>query len=153
MFGNGDSIPLYLAERRLYLLERDGGYYSSIPFFLARLFVEAFPSRLLDVIIGQPIVYVMADLRHGIDHLVIYCLVLYLLSVVACGVATLSAAITDSISLANGLMSLIFVIFMVFSGFLVNLDSLISAVRWISYISFYKYALEVRSRDGGVVKG
>ncbi|XP_077867359.1 broad substrate specificity ATP-binding cassette transporter ABCG2-like [Saccoglossus kowalevskii] len=145
VFGNLSAIELFIQERVQFLHESASGYYRVSAFFLAKVFCDLIPMRILPTTIFATVTYFMIGFQLEVDNFFIFLLNLILTAITASSLAFCLSSLVSVAQLANLFISLCYVFMMVFSGFLVNLNSIVVWLRWLSYFSIFKYSLDTLS--------
>ncbi|XP_055877711.1 broad substrate specificity ATP-binding cassette transporter ABCG2-like isoform X2 [Biomphalaria glabrata] len=151
VFGNMSAVELFIKERAIFIHENVGGFYRVSAYFLAKVFCDVIPLRLIPAAIFSCISYFMLGLRSGVDHFFFFALNLFLTAMSA---SALSFAISSTVrifALANLCLALCYVFMMLFSGLLINVGDLGDWISWIKYLSVFRYslnALEINELKG-----
>ncbi|XP_038266543.1 broad substrate specificity ATP-binding cassette transporter ABCG2-like [Dermochelys coriacea] len=153
VFGNLSAVELFINERKLFIHERSRGYYRTSAYFLAKVFADLIPNRIIPLLMFSAISYFMMGLKKDAGSFFLYVLSLSLTNLAAVSMAFLVSASVSTFAIANVLIALPFVFMMVFGGFLVNLNSMLSWLSWIKWISIFHYgmnALTINELTGAV---
>nr|XP_014428212.1 ATP-binding cassette sub-family G member 2-like [Pelodiscus sinensis] len=153
VFGNLSAVELFINERRLFIHESSRGYYRTSAYFLAKVFADLIPNRIIPLLMFSAISYFMMGLKQDAGAFFLYVLSLSLTNVAAVSMAFLVSASVSTFAIANVLIALPFVFMMVFGGFLVNLNSMLNWLSWIKWISIFHYgmnALTINELKGAV---
>ncbi|XP_036392395.1 broad substrate specificity ATP-binding cassette transporter ABCG2-like [Megalops cyprinoides] len=142
VFGNLSAVELFINERALFIHENSSGYYRTSVYFLAKVFADLLPNRILPIFIFSSISYYMMGLKPDADAFFLFALTMSLVSLAAVGLAFLVSASVASFAMANILIALPYVFMMVFGGFLVNLNSMLNWLSWLKWVSIFRYGLE-----------
>ncbi|XP_077999180.1 broad substrate specificity ATP-binding cassette transporter ABCG2-like [Glandiceps talaboti] len=145
VFGNLSAVELFIQERVLFLHESASGYYRVSAFFIAKVFCDLIPMRIIPTTIFATVTYFMIGFQLEVTNFFIYLLNLVLTAICASSLAFCLSSLVSVAALANLFISLCYVFMMVFSGFLVNLNTIVVWLRWISYLSIFKYSLDTLS--------
>uniref|UniRef100_A0A0R3SY05 ABC2_membrane domain-containing protein n=1 Tax=Hymenolepis diminuta TaxID=6216 RepID=A0A0R3SY05_HYMDI len=116
VFVNIGSIELFLKERAIFVHEHSSGYYRVSSYFLAKLICDVLPTKALPVLFFMPITYWMAGLNPDIGRFLFFELILILGTVAAAASAMAVSASVTLFSIANVIISILFVFMMVCSG-------------------------------------
>ncbi|XP_065903793.1 broad substrate specificity ATP-binding cassette transporter ABCG2-like [Dysidea avara] len=114
VFGNLNSIELFIKEKVLFKHENISGYYRVSAYYLAKVICDVIPLRVLPTIVFGAISYWMVGLEAQASNFFIYLLTLVLASVAASGVAFVFSALVDVFALANIMTAFTYVIMMVY---------------------------------------
>ncbi|XP_032651091.1 broad substrate specificity ATP-binding cassette transporter ABCG2-like [Chelonoidis abingdonii] len=153
VFGNLSAVELFINERKLFIHESSRGYYRASAYFLAKVFADLIPNRIIPLLMFSGISYFMMGLKQDAGSFFLYVLSLSLTNLAAVSMAFLVSASVSTFTIANVLIALPFVFMMVFGGFLVNLNSMLSWLSWIKSISIFHYgmnALTINELQGAV---
>ncbi|CAM5156676.1 unnamed protein product [Natator depressus] len=153
VFGNLSAVELFINERKLFIHESSRGYYRTSAYFLAKVFADLIPNRIIPLLMFSAISYFMMGLKQDAGSFFLYVLSLSLTNLAAVSMAFLVSASVSTFAIANVLIALPFVFMMVFGGFLVNLNSMLSWLSWIKWISIFHYgmnALTINELTGAV---
>ncbi|XP_028585297.2 broad substrate specificity ATP-binding cassette transporter ABCG2-like isoform X1 [Podarcis muralis] len=141
IFGNLSAVELFIYDRKLFIHESARGYYRTSAYFLAKVFADLVPNRILPVLLFSSISYFMMGLKYDAESFFLHVLSLSLTNLAAVSMAFLVSASVNAFAIANLLIALPYVFMMVFGGFLVNLNSMLSWLSWIKWISIYRYGM------------
>ncbi|KAM7169913.1 broad substrate specificity ATP-binding cassette transporter ABCG2-like [Macrochelys suwanniensis] len=153
VFGNLSAVELFINERKLFIHESSRAYYRTSAYFLAKVFADLVPNRIIPLLMFSAISYFMMGLKQDAGSFFLYVLSLSLTNLAAVSMAFLVSASVSTFAVANLLIALPFVFMMVFGGFLVNLNSMLSWLSWIKWISIFHYgmnALTINELTGAV---
>ncbi|XP_070544521.1 broad substrate specificity ATP-binding cassette transporter ABCG2-like isoform X2 [Ptychodera flava] len=145
VFGNLSAVELFIQERIIFIHESVSGYYRTSAYFLAKVFCDLIPMRIIPTTIFAAVTYFMIGFQVRADYFFIYLLNLILTAICASSLAFCLSSLVSVAALANLYISLCYVFMMVFSGFLVNLNTIVVWLRWLSYLSIFKYSLDTLS--------
>ncbi|XP_068691282.1 broad substrate specificity ATP-binding cassette transporter ABCG2-like [Montipora foliosa] len=143
VFGNLSAVELFIKERPTFIHESASGYYRISVYFLAKVFCDLIPLRLVPASIFSAVVYFMTGLDRQAAKFFIFTFTLILTNLCACSVGFFVSACVRTFAIANLLVGLPYVFMMVFGGVLINLNSILSWLAWIKYISIFRYAMEI----------
>ncbi|KAH9519784.1 ATP-binding cassette sub- G member 2 [Bulinus truncatus] len=142
VFGNMSAVELFIKERAIFIHENVSGFYRVSAYFVAKVFCDVIPLRMIPAAIFSCIVYFMLGLRmDGVEHFFFFALNLFLTAMSA---SALSFAISSTVrifALANLCLALSYVFMMLFSGLLINVGDLGDWISWIKYLSIFRYSL------------
>ncbi|XP_016850781.2 broad substrate specificity ATP-binding cassette transporter ABCG2 [Anolis carolinensis] len=141
IFGNLSAVELFIYDRKLFIHESARSYYRTSAFFLAKVFADLLPNRILPVLLFSSIAYFMMGLRPEAEAFFLYVLSLSLANLAAVSMAFLVSSSVNTFAVANLLIALPYVFMMVFGGFLVNLNTMLDWLSWIKWISIYRYGM------------
>ncbi|XP_072051508.1 broad substrate specificity ATP-binding cassette transporter ABCG2-like [Amphiura filiformis] len=141
IFGNLGAVDIFLSERTIYRHEASGGYYRPSAYFIAKVFCDLIPFRLIPTLMFSAVSYWMIGFKNDVDSFFIYVLTVSITSVCACCYAFLMSLTVATYSVVILLVSFTFLIMLVFSGLLVNIASLPIWLRWVQHLSIMRYSL------------
>lgn len=141
VFSNLSAVELFLNDRKIFIHENSSGYYRTSVYFLAKLFADLLPNRMIPIFIFTSIAYYMMGLKPAFVAFLCFVLNMSLVSLGAVSLAFLVSASVSSFAMANILIALPFVIMMVFGGFLVNLNSMLDWLSWLKWFSIFRYGM------------
>ncbi|XP_063271539.1 broad substrate specificity ATP-binding cassette transporter ABCG2 isoform X1 [Prinia subflava] len=150
-FSSVSAIELFVVEKKIFIHEYISGYYRTSAYFIAKLMADLIPIRTLPSIIFTCIVYFMLGLKPTVDAFFIMMFTLMMVSYTATSMALAIAAGQSVVSVANLLVTVVFVFMIIFSGLLVNLTSVMSWLSWLKYFSIPRYgmtALQINELTG-----
>nr|CDS31557.1 ATP binding cassette sub family G [Hymenolepis microstoma] len=139
VFVNIGSIELFLKERAIFIHEHSSGYYRVSSYFLAKLICDVLPTKALPVLFFMPITYWMAKLYPDAGKFFFFEFILVLSTIAAAATAMAVSASVTLFSIANVIISILFVFMMVFGGFLINLEAMADWLSWLRYFSIFNY--------------
>ena len=135
-------MALFIEERLIFGRERASGFYSTLPYFLAKSFTEI-PLLFFFPLITASILYFMAGLQEDAGKFAIFYLSLCMVTNVASSLFIAVGSVSPSLKVANIFAPVTVVLFLLFSGFYLNSNSIPVYLSWIAYISFIKYAFQI----------
>lgn len=141
VFSNLSAVELFINDRKIFIHENSSGYYRTSVYFLAKLFADLLPNRMIPIFIFTAIAYYMMGLKPAFVAFLCFALNMSLVSLAAVSLAFLVSASVSSFAVANILIALPFVIMMVFGGYLVNLNSMLQWLSWLKWISIFRYGM------------
>ncbi|XP_014679027.1 PREDICTED: ATP-binding cassette sub-family G member 2-like, partial [Priapulus caudatus] len=141
MFGNLSTVELFLNERHIFIHETISGFYRVSAYFLAKLFCDILPMRIVPTTLFATITYWMVGFQSDAGKFFFYMLALLTTTVAASSLAFLMSASVGVFALASMGVALTFVFSMVFSGLLVNLDTMAGWLSWIQFFSIFRYGM------------
>ncbi|KAK6187469.1 hypothetical protein SNE40_005491 [Patella caerulea] len=145
VFGNLSAIELFIKERSIFIHENVSGFYRVSAYFLAKVFCDVIPMRMIPVAVFSSIVYWMVGFTADVGKFFFFMLDLFLTTLSATSLAFAISASVRMLAIANLLIALCFVFMMLFSGLLVNLSSMAAWLRWIKWASIFRYSLDALS--------
>ncbi|XP_046345646.1 broad substrate specificity ATP-binding cassette transporter ABCG2-like isoform X1 [Haliotis rufescens] len=145
VFGNLSAVELFIKERAIFMHENVSGFYRVSSYFLAKVFCDVIPMRLVPVAAFSAIVYWMIGLRNAAGYFFYFLLDLFLTSLAASGLAFAISASVRIFAIANLLIALCYVFMMLFSGLLVKITSIVEWLQWLKWFSIFRYSLDALS--------
>ncbi|XP_041485060.1 broad substrate specificity ATP-binding cassette transporter ABCG2-like isoform X2 [Lytechinus variegatus] len=141
VFGNLSAVELFIRERVIFIHESASGFYRVSVYFVAKVFCDLLPLRVIPTVLYVVITYWMIGLQPDVAKFFIYFLTLLLVTFVS---SALAFAISSSVSIAGIatlLIAMCYVLMMVFGGLLVNISSLPVWLQWLQYLSIFRFGL------------
>ncbi|KAL5017918.1 hypothetical protein ScPMuIL_003640 [Solemya velum] len=145
IFGNLSAVEIFIKERKIFMHENVSGFYRVSAYFLAKIFCDVIPMRLIPVLVFSAITYFMIGLETDVGKFFFFTLTLFCVSVAASSVAFFWSSSAQVLAIANLCIALSFVFMMIFSGLLVNLDSVVEWLAWIRWLSIFRYGINALS--------
>lgn len=118
IYTTGESLPIFLAERQIYIREVSRGAYRPSTYTLAQALVFV-PFLSLVALVSVSISYFMVDLVHSAAAFFICVLTLALTYILANSFVSVFGAIAPNFLVANSISVAIFTFMFLFSGFFV----------------------------------
>ncbi|KAN0027418.1 hypothetical protein ACTFIU_010367 [Dictyostelium citrinum] len=129
----------------IFLKDRASGVYDTLPFFLAKSFMDACIAVLLPMVTAT-IVYWMTNQRvypfYSAAPFFRFVLMLVLASQTCLSLGVLISSSVPSVQVGTAVAPLIVILFFLFSGFFINLNDVPGWLVWFPYISFFRYMIE-----------
>ncbi|CAD7697824.1 unnamed protein product [Ostreobium quekettii] len=149
------SLPIWRAEKLLFMRERAAGAYGTPAYFAAVLAFDLIPLRVIPPIFFGLFSYWMIGLHERCALCIVAFIgLLVMINMVASLMSMMIGAATPSNSVANAVGSLVIMVSLLFGGFLVNKDEIHDHVSWLvsafanlSYFNFGYEALAVNEFD------
>ncbi|XP_030834888.1 ATP-binding cassette, sub-family G (WHITE), member 2 isoform X1 [Strongylocentrotus purpuratus] len=141
VFGNLSAVELFIRERVIFIHESASGFYRVSVYFVAKVFCDLLPLRVIPTILYVVVTYWMIGLQADATKFFLYFLTLLLVTFVS---SALAFAISSSVSIAGIatlLIAMCYVLMMVFGGLLVNISSLPVWLQWLQYLSIFRFGL------------
>ncbi|RKP11885.1 ABC-2 type transporter-domain-containing protein [Piptocephalis cylindrospora] len=136
------SLPLFASERVIFVRERANGYYSPIPYYLAKVLFDILPLRVVPPLLLGAIIYPMVGLVPDLPHFARFLSVLVAFNLTAASICLVLGIMIREVSVANLTSSLVMLFSMLFGGLLLNKDSMPGYLQWLKNLSFFHYAFE-----------
>eukprot|EP00794_Sanderia_malayensis_P017425 gene17425-19169_t len=141
IFGNMNAIQIFIDERVIFIHECASGYYRVSSYFLAKVFCDILPMRIIPILIFSSITYWMIGLRSDVERFLIFTLNLVLTSLSSSAVCFAVSSSVKIFALASLLTVLPYIFMMIFSGMLINLKQMAAWLSWLKYFSIFRYSL------------
>ncbi|EAL71957.1 ABC transporter G family protein [Dictyostelium discoideum AX4] len=129
----------------IFLKDRASGVYDTLPFFLAKSFMDACIAVLLPMVTAT-IVYWMTNQRvdpfYSAAPFFRFVLMLVLASQTCLSLGVLISSSVPNVQVGTAVAPLIVILFFLFSGFFINLNDVPGWLVWFPYISFFRYMIE-----------
>ncbi|KAM3570514.1 hypothetical protein VYU27_007416 [Nannochloropsis oceanica] len=136
------SLELFIQERSLFVHEKTSGFYRTSAYFIAKVFCEILPTRLVPTIFYAVITAYMAGLRTDFYHLSMYWLTLTVTSITSTSLCLLVSCATSVYSAAFLGCGAFYLLFMLASGFVLQADKIPVYLAPFKWLSFYRYCLQ-----------
>jgi len=137
------AIGTFINVKHIFRKERSAGFYSTMPFYLAKAINDIVPLRLMPPIIFASILYQMSGLNNNpSEKVVVFFSTLVLVNVVSSLLCLMISALFKSVGTANFVAVVLFIISIVFGGLFLNGDTNTGLAK-IGKLSFIKYAYEI----------
>ncbi|XP_064006451.1 broad substrate specificity ATP-binding cassette transporter ABCG2 [Pogoniulus pusillus] len=150
-FSSVSAIELFVAEKKIFIHEYISGYYRISVYFISKLMADLIPIRTMPSIIFTCITYFMLGLKPTAGAFFTMMFTLMMVSYTATSMALAIAAGHSMVTVANLMVTVVFVFMILFSGLLVNLTSVLSWLSWLKYFSIPRYgfqALQINELTG-----
>lgn len=139
------EIPLLVSERAMFYREIDSKFYSTIPYYLARILAQfplIFLQSILYVILLYPMIYSggSSELSKGEKGLEFFLGVLMML-IIATTFSQMLALCTPNEGVGNVLYTTLCTLCRMFGGYLIRLSAMSTFTKIINGLNFFKYAL------------
>nr|CCC49572.1 putative ABC transporter, fragment [Trypanosoma vivax Y486] len=146
------ALEQLIAERKLLVVERENGYYSTLPYFLSKFVVDIIPLRVLPAMVFASLIYFPIGLRtdDGV-HFFWFVFVVVLFSVCMTLIVLCVGVITGSSGTAALVSNIVILWNFVFGGLLVQSATVPAPLRPFQLISPFFLAFEslmVNELDG-----
>jgi len=136
------SLPVWIAERRLFLHEVRSASYSSGSYFLSMVVFDMILLRVVPIFLFCAS-YRMIGLWYQLPvRMWWFVLIIMLTNLCAAAVCMCIGAATESHTIANMVGSFVVLAQLLFGGYLVDNSKLPAAIKWLEYLSFINYAFE-----------
>lgn len=151
-FASLSCLEHLVTERKLFAVERENGYYTTLPYLLSKIIVDIIPLRVLPTLVMAALIYVPMGLRgdSGI-HLFWFIIIVALFSVCITLIVMCVGVVTGSFGSAALLSSVVILWNFVFGGLLVQSTTVPAALRPFQAASPFFLAFEsllVNELDG-----
>eukprot|EP00246_Nothoceros_aenigmaticus_P014386 TRINITY_DN5430_c0_g1_i1.p1 TRINITY_DN5430_c0_g1~~TRINITY_DN5430_c0_g1_i1.p1 ORF type:complete len:704 (+),score=97.37 TRINITY_DN5430_c0_g1_i1:271-2382(+) len=142
IFTTTESLPIFLAERQIYIREASRGAYRPSTYTLSQALIFT-PFLFIMAVIYVCISYFMVGLVKDASAFFIVVLTLSLTLVTANAFVAVAGALLPSFLVANALSTAVFAFMFLFSGFFIPRSSIPDYWIWMHYLSLFKYPLEI----------
>jgi ATP-binding cassette, subfamily G (WHITE), member 2 len=142
IFGQLTSIELFIQERSLFVHEKTSGYYRTSAYFLAKVFCEIVPTRIIPTLFYAAISAYMIGLRTDPFHFLMYWLTLTATNLASTSLCMLVSSAVSVYSIGFLVAALFNVFFMISSGFLLSTSQIPAYMLPFKYLSIFRYNLE-----------
>ncbi|XP_065904845.1 broad substrate specificity ATP-binding cassette transporter ABCG2-like isoform X4 [Dysidea avara] len=140
MFSVATSLELFISERALFIHENSSGFYRVSSYFVAKVFGDLIPLRLIPIPLFSVIAYWMVGLQADAGKFFLFMLAIFAQNMAAAGLVFFLGAALGVFSVAQTMFSLSLVFAMVYGGFFVSLSSIPDWMAWLQWFSFFRYS-------------
>lgn len=137
---------VFPSERPLFNRERAGGFYKTLPYYLATTLSDQ-PLQILFVIINSAITYWMLALNPSFARFVIFTVLVLLCLIATQSIALLVSSVSPTVDVANLIAGLVLLLFMAFGGFLLSAKNVPPYFYPIQYTSPYRYSFRALAQN------
>ncbi|CCW68267.1 unnamed protein product [Phytomonas sp. Hart1] len=132
-----------IGERKLFIVERENGFYTTLPYFISKLVVDIFPLRIIpSVVLSSAIYFSMGFRTDSGDHFLWFILIITLFSVCMTLMVMCVGIVMESFG-ASALVSSVFILwFLVFGGALVQTETIPDYLKPFGSISPFFLSFE-----------
>lgn len=151
IMSNLSALEIFIRNRQFFRHESASGYYRASVYFVAQVFADLVPNRVIPNAFFSVIIYFMIGFQLRVDKFFIFLLTLISTAISASSVAFMVSASVELFAVANVLVSLPYIFMMLFGGFLANVTSILNWLEWIKWFSIFRYginALTVNEMSG-----
>ncbi|PIK49131.1 putative ATP-binding cassette sub-family G member 2 isoform X2 [Apostichopus japonicus] len=145
LFANAAATELFISERVIFIHESASGYYRVSTYFLAKVFCDLLPMRLIPTVIYCGITYWMIGFVQDAAKFFFFALTLLLTTLAGTSITFFYGATVGNSTLANLATTMSFVVMLIFGGLFLNINTLPTWLQWLQYISFARYGLNALS--------
>eukprot|EP00208_Stichococcus_sp_RCC1054_P008188 CAMPEP_0206149676 /NCGR_PEP_ID=MMETSP1473-20131121/37907_1 /ASSEMBLY_ACC=CAM_ASM_001109 /TAXON_ID=1461547 /ORGANISM="Stichococcus sp, Strain RCC1054" /LENGTH=1805 /DNA_ID=CAMNT_0053547157 /DNA_START=182 /DNA_END=5600 /DNA_ORIENTATION=- len=136
------SLPIWRAERLLFIRERASGVYGTAAYFITGVAWDFLPMRVLPTAMFALVTYPMMGLRPGLWYAGRFLGVLVLTNLTGTAMSMAVGAAAPTTAVANTGGSLAVLTAALFGGFLLSRAQMPALTRWLSTLSFVRYGYE-----------
>ena len=133
-FSTLTSLTVFSSERLLFVRERANGYYSPITYFVAKVFFDIVPLRLIPPIISGAIIYPMSGLVPEFAYFLKFILITVLFNFAAAAICLFIGIVCKDGGVANLVGSLVMLFSLLFAGLLLNHDAIPDGAKWLQAV-------------------
>ncbi|XP_049778131.1 protein scarlet-like isoform X1 [Schistocerca cancellata] len=138
------AISAFHAEMPLFRREHAGGLYSTLHYYLAKVFAEL-PGQVLEPVLFVVVAYWLVGLRNTVYAFTMTALIAVLTQNVSTACGWFFAAAFESVSIAMTYLVPFDYVLMITSGVFIKLGSIPMLVGWMKYLSWLMYSNEAFS--------
>ena len=139
-------ILSFIEERPLFLREQSNHLYSTLPYFLAKDFMEI-PILLIVPLMFTIITYFGVGLEVSLNQIFLFYAVLLLISFSTSSYGYVIGSLFDNSETACYFTPILMMPFVLFSGFFTNLNTYQDWIGWLQYLSPIRYGFEAIVRN------
>jgi len=141
VMSNLSALEIFIRNRKFFRHESASGYYRASVYFVAQVFADLIPNRVIPNCFFSILIYFMIGFQMDAGKFFIFLLTLVLTAISASSVAFFVSASVNVFAVANVLVSLPYIFMMMFGGFLANIDSILNWLEWIKWFSIFRYGI------------
>lgn len=134
-------IIIFPQRRKLFLRESASYSYSTLP-FMASLTCHQLPVQFLSVLGYCGLIYLIAGLKSGLDHFLVFFFFNVLILLTSEAVSVSLSAMSTSADVANLLFTIVTTVWMFFTPVFINPDNIPDWLLFIPYTSFFKWTVD-----------
>ena len=146
------ALEQLMTERKLFITERENGFYSTMPYLVSKLVVDVMPLRMIPAIVVGAIIYFPMGLRTDDGSYFLWFLVILTLFTVCISLCVMCIGVMTSSFGAAALISSVVILWnFVFGGLLVQAETIPNVLQPFRNISPFYAAFEallVNELDG-----
>ncbi|GAB2218422.1 hypothetical protein Drorol1_Dr00001645 [Drosera rotundifolia] len=136
-----ESLPIYLQERRVIMKEASRGAYRISSYMISHTIIFI-PFLLIIALLFAIPVYWITGLNPSITAFVFFCLVVWLIVLMASSLVLFLSTISPDYISGNSLICLVLGAFFLFSGYFIPKESIPKYWMFMYYSSLYRYPLD-----------
>ena len=142
-FSSVSCLELFISEKKLFILERENGYYATIPYFATKVLFDYIPLRMVPTLLITSVIYFPMGLRtDASSYFLWFNLIVVLFSLFVTGTCFCVAMVTDSFGAAALFSSLLILWNTAYGGLMIQSHSIPPLFRVFKYMSPFYYGFE-----------
>jgi hypothetical protein len=139
-------LVVFQAERVIFIREHSTGCYSTLAYYLAKVFADI-PALLVVPIVQGTISYWMVGYQSAADRYFIFIAACIAVTLVAHALGLSISAGAPNLDVSMAISPILFIPLMLLGGFYLSDDSIPKWLIWIKYFSPFKYAFNIVARN------
>lgn len=142
-FSSISCLDLFISEKRLYVLERDNGYYRSGAFYVVKLIFDFIPLRIFPAAILGAVTYFPMGLRNDkSSYFLNFVAILVVFQLFLTGICLCIATVVPTFGAGALFAALVILWHSAFGGLLMQSSTIPIGLAWCKYLSPFYYAYE-----------
>ncbi|XP_024401889.1 ABC transporter G family member 10 [Physcomitrium patens] len=142
IFSSNEALPIFLAERQIYIRESSRGAYRTLTFVIAQA-VVMIPFQLIIALVFSSISYFMVGLVSNVWAFFTFVFVTFLTLCVANSFVAFVASMVPDENGGQTVILAVSAMYYLFSGFFVTRSGIPKYWIWLHYLSTFKYPYEL----------
>lgn len=138
IFSNLSALELLIKERSLFLHQRNAGYFSTGPYFLASICCDMVILRIIPLLVFCACSYPAIGFQRTWEHFFWFLATMLATTIASGALCYLISAMVGVFAVANLIISVCYVVQMLFGGLLVNVSSLPTILHGLRYLSLFQ---------------
>ena len=142
-FSSISCLDMFISEKRLFVVERDNGYYGTGPYYLTKLIFDLVPLRILQTAVLGAVIYYPLGLRQDSGSpFVTFISILVLFQLVVTAICLCIATLCPTFGAGALGSSLIILWHSAFGGLITQSTKIPRGLVWCKYLSPFYFAYE-----------
>lgn len=137
---------VFPSERPLFNRERAGGFYKTLPYYLATT-ISDLPLQIAFVVANSVITYWMLGLNPTFERFVLFVIIVLLCLIATQSIALFVSSLSPTVDVANVIAGLVLLLFMAFGGYLLSAANVPPYFYPIQYTSPYRYSFRALQQN------
>jgi hypothetical protein len=142
-FSSISSLDLFISEKKLYVLERDNGYYRSGAYYITKIIFDFVPLRIFPACILGAVTYFPMGLRaDGERYFAYFVGILVIFQLFVTSICLCIATMVPTFGAGALYSALVILWHSAFGGLLMQSSAIPAALQWFKYFSPFYFAYE-----------